>query len=97
MGPGLQIARTVLKRIKARKVGNYVASIMGATLSREHMATHSYKGQKGKNGKVKPRLDPVFTKSLIGELDEITHRFMYIACFITSRNNDNLQIYSNML
>mgnify|MGYP002804598257 FL=1 len=38
---------------------------MEATLSREHMATHSFKRQKGKNGQIKPKLDPVYTSSLI--------------------------------
>lgn len=59
--------KSIFKRITPRKVGAYVASIMGATLTRECMATHSYKGQKGKNGQVKPRLDPVYTHSLIGK------------------------------
>ena len=30
------------------------------------MATHSLKGQKAKNGVAKPKLDPDYTKSLIG-------------------------------
>ena len=29
--------------------------------------THSYKGQKGKNGQTKPKLDPQYTASLIGK------------------------------
>ena len=52
---------------KTKKSWRYVAGIMGATLTRECMATHSYKGQKGKNGQVKPRLDSVYTRSLIGK------------------------------
>ena len=40
---------------------------MEATLSQEHMATHSYKGQKGKNGQIKPKLDHIYTSSLIGK------------------------------
>ena len=67
LGPGLKIARNIFTRIKPRKVGTYVANIMGATLSREHMATHSFKGQKAKNGAVKPKLDALYTTSLIGK------------------------------
>ena len=40
---------------------------MSATLSREYMATHSYKGQKAKPGAVKPKMDPDYAKSLIRE------------------------------
>lgn len=58
--------KTVLKRIIPKKVGTYVASMMGATLSREHIATHSYKGQKAKNGLTKLKLDPGYISSLIG-------------------------------
>ena len=65
LGPILVIKKHVFKRIVAKKVGSYVANLIGVTLSHEHMATHSYKGQKGKNGHVKPRLDPTYTTSLI--------------------------------
>ena len=57
----------IFKRLKPRKVGSYVANIMSATLSREYMASHSFKGQKAKTGAVKPRIDPQYTKSLIGK------------------------------
>ena len=32
------------------------------------MATHSYKGQKGKNGQIKPKLDPEYAESIMGKL-----------------------------
>ena len=57
----------VFQRLKPKKVGSYVANMMSATLYREYMATHSYKGQKAKNGAVKPKMDSDYTKSLIGE------------------------------
>ena len=66
MGPGLEIATKTLRGIPTKKVGSYVANIMGATLSREYMATHTLKGQKAKNGATKPKLDDEYTKSLIG-------------------------------
>jgi hypothetical protein len=31
------------------------------------VATHSFKGQKAKNGAVKPKLDALYTTSLIGK------------------------------
>ncbi|XP_028418486.1 uncharacterized protein LOC114543868 [Dendronephthya gigantea] len=65
LGPGLSISKNVLQRIKTKKVGSFVANLMGATLTREYMATHSYKGQKGKNGQTKPKLDTNYTASLI--------------------------------
>jgi hypothetical protein len=64
--PGLSISK-VLKTIKTKKVGGFVANVMEATLTREYMATHSYKGQKGKNGQTKPKLDPQYIASLIGQ------------------------------
>jgi hypothetical protein len=66
LGPGLSISKKVLQTIKTKKVGGFVANVMG-TLTREYMATHSYKGQKGKNGQTKPKLDPQYTASLIGK------------------------------
>ena len=33
----------------------------------DHMATHSFKGQKAKNGAVKPKLGALYTTSLIGK------------------------------
>ncbi len=42
---------------------------MGATLKREYMAIHSYKGQKGKNGQTKPKLDLDYTASLISKFE----------------------------
>ena len=43
LGPKLVLSSAKLKKIKQKKVSLYVASLMGATLSREKMATHSYK------------------------------------------------------
>ena len=67
LGPNLVLTKNKFKKIKPKKVGSYVATLMEAMLSREQMATHSYKGQKGKNGQIKPKLDPVYASSLIGK------------------------------
>jgi hypothetical protein len=72
IGPGISIQASIFKKIKANKVGLYVASLMGATLSREHMSTHSYKGQKENNGIVKPKLDVEYTSTLISKCRSVS-------------------------
>ncbi|XP_046855164.1 uncharacterized protein LOC124448198 [Xenia sp. Carnegie-2017] len=76
LGPNLVVKKHVLKRIVTKKVRSYVANLMGATLPYEHMTTHSYKGQKGKNGQVKPRLDPTYTTSLIQHATSVKYSNM---------------------
>ncbi|XP_046855793.1 uncharacterized protein LOC124448858 [Xenia sp. Carnegie-2017] len=76
LGPNLVVKKHVLKRIIAKKVGSYVSNLMGETLSLEHMATHSYKGQKGKNGQVKPRLYPTYNTSLIQHATSVKYSNM---------------------
>ncbi|XP_046855861.1 uncharacterized protein LOC124448953 [Xenia sp. Carnegie-2017] len=76
LGPNLVVKKHVLKRIVAKKVGSYVANLMGTTLSLEHMATHSYKDQKGKNAQVKPRLDRTYTTSLIQHATSVKYSNM---------------------
>ena len=90
LGPGLVLPTKIFHKLKPRKVGSYVANIMAATLSREVMATHSFKGQKGKNGTMKPRLDPTYTSTLIGKFSNICNKMemplMIASAFLSQKS-----------
>ena len=68
LGPGVSISKNVLQRIKTKKVGSFVANLVRETLTREYMATQSYRGQRKKKWQTKPKPDPHYAESLISKL-----------------------------
>lgn len=65
LADGLRVKASALAACPRQKASRYVNNLMTATLTREHRASHSMTGQKGRSGVAKLKLDAAYTKALV--------------------------------